>query len=82
MPILTRNPRCAQNSRVAAGTEGVTAHLVANKAWAPGIAKAAATAVALANAQQLALPGEAGTGALVKRIAAKLLDELDREIKD
>jgi transposase len=65
----------------AAGTEGVTAHLQANKAWAPGIAKTAATAVALANSQHLALPGQDGTAALVKRIAAKLL-ELDREIKD
>ncbi|MCW2659088.1 MAG: family transposase [Mycobacterium sp.] len=60
---------------------GVTAHLVNNHAWAPGISKTAATAVALANDQQLALPGQAGTAALVKRMAAKLL-ELDREIKD
>jgi transposase len=37
--------------------------------------------VTLANAQHLALPGQDGTAALVKRIAAKLL-ELDREIKD
>lgn len=38
-------------------------------------------AVALANDQHLALPGQESTAALVKRIAAKLL-ELDREIKD
>ena len=37
--------------------------------------------MALANAQHLALPGQDGTAALVKRIAAKLL-EFDREIKD
>jgi transposase len=46
----------------------------------PG-SKTATTAVALANEQELALPGEAGTAALVKRLARKLLD-LDREIKD
>lgn len=43
--------------------------------------KTAATAVALAEKQLLALPGEAGTAALVKRLARKLLD-LDHEIKD
>lgn len=64
-----------------AGIEGVTAHLVNNQAWRRGIAKTAATAVALANEQQLALPGQAGTAMLVKRLACKLL-ELDREIKD
>ena len=47
----------------------------------PAIAKTAATAVAAAKQQPLALPGEAGTAALVKRLARKLLD-LDREIKD
>ena len=53
-----------------AGIEGVTAHLVNNQAWRRGIAKTAATAVALANEQQLALPGQAGTAMLVKRLAA------------
>jgi len=37
--------------------------------------------VAAAKQQPLALPGEAGTAALVKRLARKLLD-LDHEIKD
>ena len=37
--------------------------------------------MALADEQALALPGEAGTAALIKRLAGKLLD-LDREIKD
>ena len=36
-------------------------------------AKTAATAVALAHERLLALPGEAGTAALVKRSATKLL---------
>jgi transposase len=80
-PLILVAGLCTPAEIRAAGTEGVTAHLQANKAWAPGIAKTAATAVALANAQHLALPGQDGTAALVKRIAAKLL-ELDREIKD
>lgn len=80
-PLILVAGLCTPAEIRAAGTEGVTAHLAANKAWAPGIAKTAAAAVALANGQHLALPGQDGTAALVKRIAAKLLD-LDREIKD
>lgn len=60
---------------------GVTAHLVENRAWPAGIAKTAATTVALANEQPPALPGEASTATLIKRLARRLL-ELDREIKD
>jgi transposase len=80
-PLILVAGLCTPAEIRAAGTEGVTAHLQANKAWAPGVAKTAATAVALANDQLLALPGQDGTAALVKRIAVKLLD-LDREIKD
>ena len=80
-PLILVAGLCTPAEIRAAGTEGVMTHLAGNKAWAPGIAKTATTAVALANAQHLALPGQAGTAALVKRIAAKLL-ELDREIKD
>ncbi|BBY59357.1 IS110 family RNA-guided transposase [Mycolicibacterium sarraceniae] len=80
-PLILVAGLCTPEEIRAAGTERVTAHLQANKAWAPGIAKTATTAVALANAQHLVLPGQNGTAALVKRIAAKLLD-LDREIKD
>ena len=80
-PLILVAGLCTPAQIRATGTEGVTAHLQANKAWAPGVAKTAATAVALAYAQHLALPGQDGTAALVKRIAAKLLD-LDREIKD
>lgn len=80
-PLILVAGLCTPTEIRAAGTEGVTAHLQANKAWGPGIAKTAATAVALAEDQLLTLPGETGTAALVKRVAAKLL-ELDREIKD
>ena len=47
----------------------------------PGIAKSADTAVAPAEQQPLALPGEVGTAALVERLAHRLLD-LHREIND
>ena len=80
-PLILVAGLCTPAEIRAAGIEGVTAHLVENQAWAAGIAKTAATAVALADEQPLALPGEAGTAALVKRLARRLL-ELDREIKD
>lgn len=80
-PLILVAGLCTPAEIRAVGIEGVTAHLTANKAWPPGVAKTAATALALAHAQQLALPGQDGTAALVKRTAAKLL-ELDREIKD
>jgi transposase len=80
-PLIMVAGLCTPAEIRAAGIDGVTAHLVENKAWPAGIAKTAATAVALADDQVLALPGETGTAALVKRLAHKLLD-LDREIKD
>ena len=80
-PLILVGGLCAPGEIRTAGIDGVTAHLVENQAWPPGIAKTAATAVALAHQQDLALPGEAGTAALVKRLARKLL-ELDREIKE
>jgi transposase len=80
-PLILVASLCTPAEIRAVGVKGVTAHLVENQAWPAGVAKTAATAVALATEQQLALPGEAGTAALVKRLARKLLD-LDREIKD
>lgn len=50
----------------------MTTFLADNHAWPTRIAKSAATAAALANEQPLAVPGEAGTAALVKRLARKL----------
>jgi transposase len=44
-----------------AGTEEVAAYLRAHRAWAPGIPAMAATAVAVAGEQSVALPGEAVT---------------------
>jgi len=80
-PLILVAGLCTPGEIRAAGIDGVSAHLVDNNAWPAGIAKTAATAVAAANEQALALPGEAGTAALVKRLARKLLD-LDHEIKD
>jgi len=80
-PLILVASLCTPAEIRAAGVEGVTAHLVEHQAWPAGVAKTAASAVAVATEQQLALPGESGTAALVKRLARKLLD-LDREIKD
>jgi transposase len=65
----------------AAGEAGVAAFLREHRAWAPGIPAMAATAVAVAAEQDLALPAEAVTAPLIARLARQLLD-LDREIKD
>ncbi|NMN99598.1 IS110 family transposase [Antrihabitans stalactiti] len=72
---------CTPNEIRSAGIDGVTDHLVKNKAWPAGIAKTAAATVEAARGQDIALPGEAGTATLIKRLARKMLD-LDREIKD
>jgi transposase len=65
----------------AAGAVGVEAFLREQRAWAPGIAAMAATAVQVATEQDLALPAETVTAPLIARLARQLLD-LDREIKD
>ena len=64
-----------------AGVDQVARFLGAQRAWAPGIDAMAATAVAVAGEQDLALPGETVTAPLIARLAGQLLD-LDREIKD
>ena len=64
-----------------AGEADVAQFLRTHRAWAPGIGAMAATAVAVAGEQDLALPGEAVTAPLIARLAGQLLD-LDREIKD
>jgi transposase len=80
-PLILVTALCTPGEIRAAGIDGVTACLVEGKAWAPGIAKTADTAVSLAEQQSLALPGEAGTAAIAKRLAQKLL-VLHREVKD
>jgi transposase len=80
-PLVLVAGLCTPAEIRAAGIDGVTTYLTQNKAWGPGIAKTAATAVTAADAQTLSLPGEADSAMLIKRQARKLLD-LDREIKD
>jgi transposase len=65
----------------AAGAGQVEVYLREHHAWAPGVSAMAATAVAVAAEQSVALPGETVTAALIARQAAQLLDR-DREIKD
>ena len=64
-----------------AGPDALAAYLREHRAWAKGIDAMAATAVRAAEQQTIALPGEAATAMLVKKIARQLLDT-DREIKD
>ncbi|URN07653.1 IS110 family transposase [Actinomadura madurae] len=65
----------------AAGAEGLAAYLREHGAWAKGIEKMATKAAAAARQQTVALPGEATTALLVKKLARQLLGT-DREIKD
>jgi transposase len=72
---------CAPAEIRAAGAGELAVYLREHGAWAKGIDKMAATAVQAARQQTVALPGEATTALLVKRLARQLLD-LDREVKD
>lgn len=64
-----------------AGEDGLLAHLREHGAHRPSLAGITAAALEAAQAQTIVLPGEASTAALVKRLAAKLL-ELDRERRE
>ena len=72
---------CTPDAIRQAGPGTVAAYLREHGAWAKGIDAMAATAARAADAQTVALPGEATTAMLVKKLARQLLD-LDREIKD
>lgn len=65
----------------AADPEAIASYLREHGAWAKGIDAMAAKATAAARQQTVALPGEAATAMLVKKLARRLLDT-DREIKD
>jgi transposase len=65
----------------AAGPEAIASYLREHGAWAKGIDAMAATAVRAAEQQTVALPGEAATAMLVRKLARQLLD-VDREVKD
>lgn len=64
-----------------AGPTGLTSHLREHGAWPKGIPSMVDKALAAADEQTVALPGEAVTAPLIQRLARQLLD-LDREIKD
>lgn len=80
-PLILVAGMCTPAEIRAAGIDGLTTYLSENGAWRKGIDQTARTALAAAAAQTIALPGEADTAMLIKRVARKLLD-LDREIKD
>jgi transposase len=80
-PLILVSGLCTPAEIRAAGAERISMFLRENGAWPAGIEKMTGTALAAADSQSAVLPGEAGTAALVKHLAHKLL-ELDREIKD
>lgn len=80
-PLILVAGMCTPAEIRATGIDGIATYLAENGAWKPAIGKTATAALDAAARQNLALPGQADTAMLVKRIAAKLLD-LDREIKD
>jgi transposase len=63
-----------------AGPEAIASYLRDHGAWAKGIDAMAVTAARAAEQQTVALPGEAATAMLVKKLARQLLD-VDREVK-
>ncbi|MDS0141422.1 IS110 family transposase [Amycolatopsis sp. CM201R] len=65
----------------AAEAAGLSAYLAEHGAWAKSIPSIVDKALAAADEQTVALPGEAVTAPLIARLARQLL-ELDREIKD
>ncbi|WP_307188712.1 IS110 family transposase, partial [Nocardia amikacinitolerans] len=80
-PLILVAGLCTPTEVREAGIDGVTTYLTDHGAWRKGIPAMAAQAVAAAGTQDIAVPGEATTATLIKRLAVKLLD-LDREIKD
>jgi transposase len=80
-PLVLVSGLCTPAEIRAAGIGGVTTFLAEHGAWAKNIDKIAAVAVCAAGEQDVVVPAETTTAALIKRLAAKLL-ELDREIKD
>ena len=79
-PLILVSELCTPAEIRAAGIDSIATFLAENGAWPKGIGKIAAAAVSAAGEQDVAVPAEAVTAALIKRAAAKLLD-LDREIK-
>jgi transposase len=72
---------CTPAETRAAGPGALASYLREHGAWAKGIDAMAAKAAQAAQQQTVALPGEAATAMLVKKLARQLLD-VDREVKD
>jgi transposase len=72
---------CTPAAIRAAGERGLTDWLRTEQAHRPSIGGITAKALAAARSQTVALPGEATTAELIKRLSRQLLN-LDREIKD
>ncbi|HWF30084.1 MAG TPA: IS110 family transposase [Mycobacterium sp.] len=80
-PLILAAGMCTPAEIRAVKRAGVIKHLRKHQAWPNGIESIADKAVAAADTQLAVLPGEAGTAALIKRLAQRLL-VLDGEIKD
>ena len=81
-PLILVAGLCTPAEIRTAGVEGVTAHLLEHRAWPAGVAKTAATAVAVANEQPTGAARRGRYRRLVKRRLARKLLDLHREIKD
>jgi transposase len=80
-PLILLTGYCTPATIRQAGTEGLSQHLHAHRAHRASIPGIVTKALAAAQAQTVALPGESTTATLITRLARQLL-ELNREIKD
>jgi transposase len=81
IPLILVSGYCTPTGIRQAGEHGLTDHLWTHHAHRASIPATVGKALAAAQAQTVALPGEPTTAALITRLAKKLLD-LDREIKE
>ncbi|PXY16976.1 IS110 family transposase [Prauserella flavalba] len=80
-PLILLTGYCTPATIRQAGAAGLSEHLHTHRAHRASIPGIVTKALAAAEAQTLALPGESTTATLITRLAAHLLD-LDREIKE
>lgn len=80
-PLILLTGYCTPEAIRQASPEGLSEHLHTHRAHRASIPGMVTKALAAAQAQTVALPGESTTATLITRLARQLLD-LDREIKD
>lgn len=80
-PLILLTGYCTPAAIRHADAECLSEHLRAHRAHRASIPAVVAKALAAADAQTVALPGESTTATLITRLARQMLD-LDREIKD